>query len=197
MRQAGLKATTTGLYQWKKGHQEFYAAQGNLLKEQPEAIKTNQHWAGDFTYLKSRSGWLYFAVVLDLYTRKVIGWSFNSKRTAELTRSALRMAAIKTKPKKGCYFHSDQGIEYMAHSFQKDLDNLNMIRSVSRKACPTDNAFVESFFHTMKAELGRPKFEDKVEAVTTIVEYVEFYNRERLHSSLNYQSPLEYEKLSA
>ncbi len=195
MRECGLKAITTGLYEWRPGQHAFYAAQGNLIKNLPEPKKINQQWGGDFTYLKTKSGWLYFAVVMDLFNREVIGWSFSTKRNGELTKSALRMASNTREPKKGCYFHSDQGTEYMTTNYQESLDELGLVRSVSRRATPTDNAKVESFFHTMKSELGRPHYKDNIEAVAKIMEYVGFYNYDRIHSSLGYQTPKEYGKL--
>ncbi|BAZ94897.1 transposase [Thiohalobacter thiocyanaticus] len=161
-------------------------------------MRAGEQWVGDFTYLRTRSGWLYHAVVLDLFTRKVVGWSFSKKRNTELTKSALRMALLRNQPKSGCLFHSDQGIEYAAHEFRDMLTESGFNRSMSRKGNPLDNAAMESFFHSMKAELIHQRtFENEIEAVAYVVEYIEFYNRERLHSSLGYQSPEKYEKLGA
>lgn len=137
-------------------------------------------------------------MVLDLFNRKVVGWSFSKKRNTELTKSALRMALVRNRPKRGCLFHSDQGIEYAAHEYRDMLSEAGLNRSMSRKGNPLDNAVMESFFHSMKAELIHQRaFENEIEAVAHIVEYIEFYNRERLHSSLDYQSPEGYEKLCA
>lgn len=198
MKEAGIKASTVGLYAWRPGQHEFYSQTGNQLALEKKATQVGEQWAGDFTYVRTQQGWLYHAVVLDLFSRKVIGFSFSSKRNAELTKSALRMALNRTTPKKGCLFHSDQGIEYAAHEFRDVVENAGMKRSMSRKSHPTDNAYVESFFHTMKAELiQRRTLESKVKAVAQIVSYIEFYNRDRLHSGLDYQSPEIYEKLCA
>lgn len=198
MRELGIKASTTGLYAWRPGQHEFYSCTGNQLKREDKAMTTGVQWAGDFTYIKTRTGWLYHAVVLDLYSRKVVGWSFSRKRNADLTKSALRMALSREAPQPGCIFHSDQGIEYAAHKYRELVESAGMTRSMSRKGNPLDNAVVESFFHTLKAELTHHRlFENDIEAVAHIVEYIEFYNRERLHSSLNYQSPENYEKLCA
>lgn len=198
MRELGIKASTTGLYAWRPGQHEFYTSAGNQLKAAPPAKRPGCQWGGDFTYIKTRSGWLYHAVVLDLYSRKVIGWSFSRRRNAELTISALNMALSREAPTAGCIFHSDQGIEYAAHEYRELVEASGLTRSMSRKSNPLDNAAVESFFHTLKAELVHQRaFENDIEAVARIVEYIEFYNRERLHSSLGYQSPEKYEKLCA
>jgi transposase InsO family protein len=198
MRENGIKASTTGLYAWRPGQHEFYSSTGNQLAKcnKPESI--GEQWAADFTYIKTRSGWFYHAVVLDLFSRKVVGWAFSRKRNVELTKSALRMAMHRYPPKPGCLFHSDQGIEYAAHEFRDMVEEAGMVRSMSRKGNPLDNAAVESFFHTMKAELIHHQlFENEIEAVAHIVEFTEFYNRERLHSGIGYHSPEKYEKLCA
>ena len=198
MREMGIKAMTTGLYAWRPGQHEFYSSTGNQLAKMAAPLQTGEQWVGDFTYLRTRTGWLYHAVVLDLFTRKVVGWSFSKKRNTELTKSALRMALVRNRPKPGCLFHSDQGIEYAAHEFRDMLTDKGFSRSMSRKGNPLDNAAMESFFHSMKAELIHQRtFENEIEAVAHVVEYIEFYNRERLHSSLGYQSPEKYEKLCA
>lgn len=198
MREMGVKASTTGLYAWRPGQHEFYSSTGNQLKEEALADKTGCQWAGDFTYIKTKIGWLFHAVVLDLFSRRVVGWSFSRQRNTELTKSALRMALSRNEPKPGCIFHSDQGIEYAAHEYRELVESAGMTRSMSRKGTPIDNAMVESFFHTMKAELVHHRmFDNEIEAVAHIIEYIEFYNRDRLHSGLDYQSPENYEKLCA
>lgn len=198
MRELGIKASTTGLYQWRPGQHAFYAATGNRLRDQATATGPGQQWAGDFTYLRTRRGWLYFAVVLDLYSRRVVGWSLNKQRNAELTMSALRMALNRSTIERGCLFHSDQGIEYAAHSFRDLVRDAGLQQSMSRRGTPLDNAHVESFFHTFKNELvSRRTFESDVEAAVEIIDYVDFYNRERLHSNLGYQSPEVYEQQCA
>lgn len=198
MRELGIKASTTGLYAWRPGQHTFYSCTGNQLKQEPKPEQTGVQWVGDFTYIKTRSGWLYHAVVLDLFSRKIVGWSFSRKRNAELTKSALRMALSRCTPEAGCIFHSDQGIEYAAHEYRALVESAGMTRSMSRKGNPLDNATAESFFHTLKAELVHHRlFDNDIDAVAHIVEYIEFYNRERLHSGIDYQSPEKYEKLCA
>ena len=198
MREIGIKASTVGLYSWQPGRQELFSSAGNILAEAGDAQAPGEQWAGDFTYVRTQAGWLYHAIVMDLYSRKIIGWSFNRTHTAELTKSALAMALNRQQPKEGCVFHSDQGIEYAAHDYREAVEVAGLKRSMSRKGTPLDNAKVESYFHSMKNEVihGRP-IESLIEGVTRIMEYTDFYNRERLHSSLGYQSPENYEKLCA
>lgn len=198
MREMGIKASLTGLYAWRPGQHEFYSSTGNQLALESEATDVGQHWAGDFTYIKTQTGWLYHAIVMDLYSRRIVGWSFARKRNAELTKSALKMALFRYVTEPGCLFHSDQGIEYAAHEYRELVESADMIRSMSRKGNPLDNAMVESFFHSLKSELLHHQlFQNEIEATAHIIEYIEFYNRERLHSGLGYQSPEEYEKLCA
>jgi putative transposase len=105
MRELGIQAKTTGLYAWRPGMHGLYTSSGNQLKQEEKASGPGQHWAGDYTYLKTRSGWLYLAVVLDLYSRKVVGWSFSRQRNVAMTRSALTMALSRERPRPGCLFH--------------------------------------------------------------------------------------------
>jgi len=138
---------------------------------------------------RAPSGWLYHAVVVDLFSRRVVGWLFSRSRNAELTKSALRMALSRQCPQPGCVFHSDQGIEYAAHEYRDLVEQAGM----RRKGNPLDNATVESFFHTLKAELvHQRRFANEIEAVARIVEYTDFYNRDRLRSGIEYKSPEEY-----
>jgi len=196
MGEMGIKASTTGLYRWRPGLHDFYSSTGNLLKAASAPDRPGVQWAGDFTYIRTTTGWLYHAVVLDLYSRKVVGWSFARQRSAEFAMSALRMALSREPVSSGCIFHSDQGIEYAAHDYRELVEASGLQRSMSRKGNPLDNAVVESYFHTFKAELVHQRvFANRIEAVAQIVEYIEFYNRERLHSHLGYETPENYGKL--
>ena len=198
MKEVGIKASTTGLYVWCPGKHKFYSSTGNQLAKEESPTLYGQQWVGDFSYIKTKAGWVYYAAVMDLYSRRVVGWSFSRKRNAELTKSALKMALLRSMPQAGCIFHSDQGIEYAAHEYRELVELAGTKRSMSRKGSPTDNAAMESFFHTIESELvHQTVFENEIEAVANIMEYISFYNRERLHSSLIYQSPVEYEKLYA
>lgn len=198
MREMKIDASTTGLYQWRPGQHAFYSDTGNQLGRSDTPTGPGQQWASDFTYIKSQSGWIYLAVVLDLWSRKIVGWSVSRSRTSVLTASALRMALSREPVEAGCIFHSDQGIEYAAHDFRELVESAGMVRSMSRKGTPLDNAMAESFFHTLKAELvHQSAFANEVEATAWIGEYLRFYNHERLHSGLDYAAPAEYERLRA
>lgn len=198
MKELGIKASTTGLYAWPPGQHALYEGAGNQLAHAVPASTSGVQWARDFTYIKTARGWLYHAVVMDLYSRKVVGWSFSRQRNTELTKSALRMALTRWPVTSGCIFHSDQGIEYAAHEYRELVEAAGMIRSMSRKGNPLDNAMVESFFHTLKAEVIHQRvFGDPIEATAHIIEYIAFYNRERMHSSLGFKSPEDFERLCA
>ncbi|MEM8662213.1 MAG: IS3 family transposase [Pseudomonadota bacterium] len=198
MKELGIKASTTGLYQWHPGISQHYSASGNHLAESEPAVVVDVQWAGDFTQVRTGKGWLFHAVVMDLFSRRIIGWSFGRHRNAELTCSALKMALSQRTVTSGCLFHSDQGTEYAAMEYRDLVESAGLIRSMSRKGTPKDNAAVESYFGTLKSELvHQVQFGDQIEATAHIMAYVDFYNRERSHTSIGFQSPLEYERLCA
>jgi len=157
MKALDIKARGSGLYPWRPGQHAFYSGTGNQLARQKEADAIGQQWAGDYTYIHTESGFVYFAVVMDLFSRRIVGWSFSRRRDSELTKSALVRALKDHYPGLGCLFHSDQGIEYAAHDYHELLRAAGMVRSMSRKATPQDNAKVESFFHSLKAEVLHKK----------------------------------------
>lgn len=164
-------------------------------RHQEDVIKPNQYWGGDITYIPTAEGWLYLAIVLDLFTRKIVGYSMRSTLHAEIVIEALRMGVLRQLPKGGLIIHSDQGKQYAAEEYQTLLKQNDITASMSRKGNCYDNAFVESFFHTLKVELvHRRQFKTREEARIAIFEFIEvWYNRERIHSSLDYQTPVEYE----
>jgi putative transposase len=166
----------------------------NLLNGKFEADRVNQIWTSDITYIWTNEGWLYLAVVLDVYNREIIGWSINQRCTTDLVLNALMMAINNRKPGSGIIFHSDRGTQYTAARFRNTLAYYGFIQSMSGKGNCYDNAITESFFSTLKKELVYlTKFETKEQAATEIFEFIEiFYNRKRLHSALGYQSPLEF-----
>ena len=170
----------------------------NVLADRAKADGVGQHWAGDMTYLKTAEGELYMSAVLDLYTRKVIGWGFSKNHDTDLVEGALKMSLALEEREPGCLFHSDQGSEYRSDVYRNTVKGAGMVSSMSRAGTPTDNAYVESFFKTLKNELVHHwKFKTMVECVARIIDYIEFYNEERLHSGLNYKSPATYQKLNA
>ena len=155
---------------------------------------------GDYTYIHSRRGWLFLAVVMDQFTRRVLGWAASEYRTAELTCAALRNALQRHRPRWGALFHSDQGIEYTADRFKRLLADNGPTQSMSRRAYYYDNAHVESFFGSLKAESDVT--EDQMQTsipglISHIEDYLQFYNRKRLHSTLGLETPTESVKLAA
>lgn len=170
----------------------------NLLADQPLAQHSGQQWAGDMTFLKTQESEFYLAAILDLYSRKVIGWAFSKSHDADLVKGALDMSIALEDKQPGCLFHSDQGSEYRSDIYLDRIAEAHMVSSMSRAGTPTDNAYVESFFKTLRNELLHHwKFKTVVECVARIIDYLEFYNERRLHSSLNYLSPVEYQNLQA
>ena len=159
----------------------------------------NRLWATDITYIPTKRGWLYLAVVLDLFSRRAVGWSMQPYLDRRLVLSALEMAIAARRPGPGLVHHSDRGVQYACDDYQRLLADAEIVPSMSRKANCWDNAVVESFFSTLKQELvDRCRFEDHDAARAAIFRYIEtFYNRRRLHSTLGYLSPAEYERRSA
>jgi putative transposase len=167
----------------------------NLLNRDFSPAKMNQVYAGDITYIPTEEGWLYLAVVIDLFSRKVVGWSMDKTMKATLVNDALSMAIWKRKPGKGLIWHTDRGSQYASKSHRNLLKIFGVRQSMSRKADCWDNAVSESFFHTLKTELTHhEKFKTREEAKQAIFEYIEvYYNRVRMHSTNDYLSPVEYE----
>lgn len=170
----------------------------NLLAQDFTAEAPNRIWVGDITFIPTRKGWLYLAVVLDLYSRRVIGWSMSHRINQPLTIDALTMAIRQRSPEPGLIYHSDQGIQYSGTMYQTILKTYDMIASMSRKGNCYDNAVAESFFSNLKNELVyHCDYHDRDEARAAIFKYIEvFYNRKRLHETLNYISPEQYELLT-
>jgi len=196
MKELKISTSTKGLYLRLPNRGKHYSTTMNHLKHVAKPTGKNQQWVGDFTHIRTQKGWLFHAVVMDLFTRKVIGCSFSQQRNALMTQSAFNDALAKEKPENNCIFHSDQGIEYAANDFKGIVEKSGLIRSMSRKATPTDNAAMESYFHTFKAEaIHGKRFKNQKEATVASQKFIAFYNQERLHSSLGYTTPEKYEKL--
>jgi transposase InsO family protein len=199
MRAAGIRAKT--VKKWKattdSGHRLPVAA--NTLNREFRVEQPNRVWAGDITYVWTNEGWLYLAVVLDLFSRQVIGWALGSRLTVDLAEVALTMALWRRKPKAGLLHHSDRGSQYAAGTYQQLLGDHGIECSMSRKGNCWDNACVESFFGTLKKELiHHRRYLTREEARQEIFEYIEvFYNRMRRHSTLGYYSPAEFEAMAA
>lgn len=153
-------------------------------------------YVGDITYIPTNEGWLYLAIVIDIYSRKVVGWSMNHSLHTSLVNDALVMAIKRRVPSKGLIYHTDRGSQYASYEHKNLLNKYGIIQSMSKKGDCWDNAVAESFFHSLKTELvHHEKFLTRKEANEKIFEYIEiFYNRQRLHSSNNYMSPSDYEE---
>jgi transposase InsO family protein len=171
----------------------------DLLERDFEVDAPNKAWVGDITQVRTREGWLFLAVILDLYSRKVVGYATSHQPRSELALEALTMAYETRKPKPGLIHHTDRGTQYGSAKYNDQLDRYEMRQSMSRPGKCGDNAVAESFFRTIKTEsLYHIDFESREQARLEIFDYIEgFYNRTRMHSTLDYQSPEEYERLSA
>ena len=171
----------------------------NILNRQFKPEAPDQVYAGDITYIPTREGWLYLAVFIDLFSKRVVGWSMSHRMPASLVTDALTMAIWNRKPGVGLIVHSDRGGQYASDSYKKLLNDNKYVGSMSRKGNCWDNAPSESFFHTLKTELVHHEdYQTHEEAKRSIFEYiVAFYNRQRKHSSCNYLAPEVYEQLMA
>jgi len=167
----------------------------NLLNRQFEVERPNTVWCADITYLWTIHGWLYLAVVLDLYSRKIVGWAMSNRLTAPLVKEALSMAYWHRKPEKGLIHHSDRGSQYAGNEYQNLLEQYGMVCSMSRKGDCWDNAVAESFFHSLKTEwISDIIYKTRDEARSDVIMYIEmFYNSHRLHSFLGYKNPNVFE----
>ena len=167
----------------------------NLLEQEFTVERPNERWVSDITFIATREGWLYLAVIIDLYSRTVIGWSMDKRIKAELVTDALKMALMRRKIRSPLLLHSDQGSQYAAAEYQKELAKNGIECSMSRKGCCWDNAVAESFFHTLKTELVHHEdYRSRTEAKASIFEYIEvFYNRQRRHSHIGQVAPLVFE----
>ena len=168
----------------------------NRLNQQFDVSAKNRVWAGDLTFVPTRAGWLTVAVLLDLYSRRIVGWAMSPRQPLSVVVEAWWMAWQHRRPAPGLIHHSDQGNQYRAGLYQRVLARRGVVASMSRKDNCYDNAPVESFFSSLKNELVRHRqFRDQAEARQAIVEYIEgFYNRQRLHQALGYRSPEEFER---
>lgn len=167
----------------------------NLLQQNFLAYKPNEKWVSDITYVWTEEGWLYLAVVMDLYSRMVVGWALSERMTAQLVIDALQMAIWRRKPPRGLILHSDRGSQYCSHDYQKLLTLHGLVCSMSKRGDCFDNASMESWNHSFKVEaIHGEKFMTRSIAKNHVFEYIEiYYNRKRLHSGLGYKSPVLFE----
>ena len=199
MRVEGIRAKTVKKWHATTDPDHTRSVATNILNRQFQVEQPNRVWAGDLTYVWTTEGWLYLAVVLDLYSRIVIGWAMGHRLTVDLAERALTMALTHRKPTAGLLHHSDRGSQYAATSYQQLRTTHGITASMSRTGNCWDNACVESFFGTLKRELiYHRQYRTRNEAAQDIFEYIEvFYNRQRRHSTLGHHSPAEYEARAA
>ena len=198
MRENRLKARVNRVYVKNPGLHRFFKRTDNKRIGQPEPKGVNQVWVGDVTYIKVKNSFQYLAAIMDLYSRKLIGWSLGGNRRGELTERARMNAIRKRCPAGGLIFHSDRGIEYSANRYHELLGKYGIVPSMNRPGHCQDNAHMESFFHSLKGELIRnTSIADVKELKDLLKGYItHFYNRKRIHSGINYCSPVEYEALA-
>lgn len=193
MRIDGLRGRSADLYYANPGLSQYYTEIPNR-KHGLDVTGPDQVWLGDVTYLKHGNHWRYLAVVMDQYSRKVIGWAFGKARTTALTLKALNQALRARQPSKGTIFHSDRGAEYAGKAYRNRLASAGLLQSTNRPRRMTDNAHMESFFHSMKSDvIHRMGIKTEAGYRRAIQSYMPFYNNVRRHSALNYESPSNYE----
>jgi len=197
MRQAGLKARCVRIYRRMPGTTRFFSEIPNRVLGR-KTTAPGQLWVGDVTYLKIGASWRYLAVVMDRHSRRILSWSLGPRRVLKLTMDALDNAVRRRQVRAGLIFHSDRGVEYSAHAFRARLAALGITQSMKRPRELGDNAFIESFFHSMKADAIHARtFEDEHSLRQVLRRYIRRYNATRLHSSLGFQSPITYESFAA
>ncbi len=181
------------------GLKRFVARGENLRLNTPAPCNVNRVWVADITYIKVRDSYKYLSVIMDLYSRRILSWSLTATRTTNDTAKVLKRAIRERQPKEGLIFHTDRGIEFTGKGFRNVLEKCKMRPSVNRLGYCTDNGHMESYFHSLKAELIRGrKFNTMNELRYALNSYINhFYNKKRLHSGIGYCSPIEYEKIAA
>ena len=196
LRQLGLFSRTKRKFVATTDSNHSQPVAENLLDRDFTATAPNQKWLTDITYVPTRQGWLYLAAVLDVFSRRIVGWSMSERIDTELVKSALRMATAQRSPGPGLLHHSDRGVQYASEAYQWALDELEMVCSMSRKGNCWDNAMMESFFGSLKTEWVYGKdYQTREEAKNDLFIYIEvFYNRQRRHAALGYVSPADFER---
>ncbi len=197
MRLYGLKAKQSKRFKTTTKRDKTHTAAPNLLRRDFETNRPNQKWLADITYIPTQEGWLYLAAVLDLYSRRIVGWAMLDRMTSDLTLIALEMALLRLQCDADLIHHSDQGSQYTDQEYQTLLKDHGIRASMNGAGTWYDNAPMESFFGTLKSELVHHRaYQTRNEAKTDVFYYIEsFYNQRRLHSALDYLSPEEYEQL--
>ena len=196
MRDNGIKAKHAKKFKVTTDSNHNLPVAPNVLAGRFEWERPNQAWVGDMTYIPTDEGWLYLAVLIDLFSRRIVGWAMDKRITRHLPLRALHMAVQRRGPSKGLIHHTDQGSQYASDDYRKALTSYGMICSMSARGRCYDNAVAESFFHTLKVELVHDRrFASREQAMSAIFNFMEvYYNTRRMHSVLDYVSPAEYER---
>ena len=195
MKKLGLQAKSPKRYKVTTDSRHSHPVAPNLLDRKFDVNEANRVWTTDITYVWTLAGWLYLAVVMDLYSRQIVGWAMDRRMKKELTLEALAMAYWRRKPAPGLLHHSDRGSQYACQDYQKRLKAYEMVPSMSRKGNCWDNAPTERFFRSLKSErLAECRFVSREAARAEVLDYITYYNSIRLHSTLGYKSPMDYEK---
>ncbi len=199
MRLQGLQGRVVTVTKRQANLKGFRKRGDNLRLNNPDANRINQVWVADITYIKVRDTYRFLTVIMDIYSRRILSWSLTPDRTTKETSTVLKRAILERKPATGLIFHTDRGSEFTGKAFRKVLTKYKMKASVNRLGHCTDNGHMESFFHSLKAELVRGrKFNSMAELRYALNSYINhFYNKKRLHSGIGYCPPIEYEKLAA
>lgn len=198
MRENGIRAVRPRRQKRTTDSNHAFPIAENILGRHFEAPAPNKVWLTDITYIETGEGWLFLAAVLDIHSRRIVGWAMDKTMSRKLCMDALNMGIVNRKPSKGLVHHSDRGSQYASGDYQQMLKDYGMICSMSRKGNCWDNAPMESFFGTLKTEwLHRMDFATRDEARQAVFDYIEtFYNRKRKHSALDYASPAEFEEMA-
>ena len=199
MRQNGIRVIRSRKFKRTTDSDHAFNIAPNLLQQDFTASGPNQKWAGDITYVWTREGWVYLAVIIDLFSRRVVGWAISNRMKQDLALLALNMAIAIRRPPPGCIHHTDRGSQYCAHDYQKLLRKHGFKVSMSGKGNCYDNSAVESFFKSLKAELvWRRNWQTRREVEVALFEYINgFYNPRRKHSALGWKSPVAFEQRAA
>jgi len=194
-RENGIEALRKRRFRVMTEHHKLPPPAPNILAQNFRVAQPNRVWAGDMTVIPTGGGWLHLAIMLDLYSRRVVGWAMGNERSQGLSLKALRMAIEQRRPGKGLLHHSDQGSAYVAGLYRSQLERIGAVISMSRRGNCYDNAVVESFFGNLKNEMiHHRRFASREQARAEIFDYIEvFYNRHRAHTTLRFLSPVEYE----